>query len=84
MKLITLLGLIAGFCTTVAIIPQVLKTVKTRNTRDLSLGMYVILASGVFLWSLYGAIIGDLPVFIANSVTLIFIIVVLVYKIKYK
>ena len=47
---ISVLGLMAGFCTTAAFIPQVAKTWRTRHTKDLSLGMFSIYVTGVVLW----------------------------------
>ena len=80
----TFIGLIAAFCTTWAFLPQVLKTIKSRDTKAISLSMYIILTFGVFLWLLYGIIIGDLPLIIANSITFFLSTIVLVFKIKYK
>ena len=45
MSMIAVLGLAAGFCTTVAFVPQVLKTWQTRHTKDISLVMFLILAA---------------------------------------
>ncbi|HYA38232.1 MAG TPA: SemiSWEET transporter [Candidatus Methylomirabilis sp.] len=78
------LGLIAGVLTTAAFIPQALKTWKTRNTRDISLGMFTIFCAGTLLWLLYGIRIGAMPVIIANAVTLVLAMTILGFKIKYK
>ncbi len=84
MALITVLGLTAGTLTTLSAIPQLVKTWKTRKTRDLSLGTYIILASGMFLWIIYGFLIYSIPVIAANTVSLIIILIILGFKIKYK
>jgi len=81
---ITIVGLVAATLTTISFIPQALKTIKTRNTRDLSLSMYIILALGVSMWLIYGLIINDLPVILANAVTSVFIFTILFLKIRYK
>jgi len=78
------LGLIAGVLTTAAFIPQAVKTWKSRNTRDISLGMFAIFCAGTLLWLLYGIRIGALPVIIANAVTLVLALTILGFKIKYK
>jgi len=54
MDYITIIGLIAGACTTISFLPQVFKIYRTRETRDLSLGMYIILSVGISLWVVYG------------------------------
>jgi MtN3 and saliva related transmembrane protein len=78
------LGLIAGALTTLAFIPQVIKTWKSRHTRDISLGMFAIFSVGVFLWLLYGIRIGAMPIILANVVTLVLALTILVFKLRYK
>jgi len=80
----TLIGLAAATLTTVGFIPQAFKIIRTRNTRDLSLTMYIILAIGVTLWLIYGIMINDLPVIFANTVTSVFIFMILFLKVRYK
>lgn len=83
MNYIAVIGLIAGTCTTLSFLPQLLKTVRLKETRDLSLSMYVILATGLFLWATYGIFIKDIPVIIANSVSFILAAIIILLKIKY-
>lgn len=80
----TFLGLAAGTLTTASFIPQVVRTVRTKDTRSLSLGMYAVFVIGVALWIVYGIIVRKPPVIIANSLTLLLAFVVLLYKIRYK
>ncbi len=80
----TLIGLAAAMCTTVSFVPQVIKVIKTKHTIDISLAMYSILTTGIFLWLVYGILVKDLPITIANSVTLVFTSIILCLKIKYK
>ncbi len=82
MDWITVLGLIAASCTTIAFLPQVIKAFRTRETKDISLIMYIVLVTGVFLWLVYGIIIEDIPLILANSLTLLFAAVVLILKLK--
>ena len=84
MNLITVVGLLAALLTTIAFLPQVIKIWKTQKTRDISLTMYATLITGVFLWLVYGFLIKDLPLIIANLVTLILVSSVLFLKIKFK
>ena len=79
-----LVGFTAGICTTAAFAPQVVKTLRTRSTRDISLGMYVLLAIGSILWLIHGLQVGSSPVVAANAVTLALVGVMLVMKLRYK
>ncbi len=71
MQSITLIGLAAAFCTTAAFVPQVLRILRTGNVDGISLSMYSIFTLGVLLWLGYGIILSDLPMILANFVTLI-------------
>jgi MtN3 and saliva related transmembrane protein len=84
MNTIQLLGLLAGSCTTAAFIPQVVKTWKSRSAKDLSLGMFSIFCAGVVLWLVYGLLIMDIPVIIANLVTLVLASFLLFLKLRWK
>jgi len=81
---VTILGLIAAGFTTFAFLPQAIRIIKTRQTRDISLAMYGVLTAGILLWIIYGILIGDLPLILANGITLIFASVILILKIKYR
>lgn len=78
------LGFFAAFCTTIAFLPQAFKVWKSNNTKDISLSMFIIFTIGVFSWLIYGILIYDLPIIIANSLTLIFSLFILFYIIKNK
>ena len=84
MDLITGIGLLAATITTVSFLPQVIKSWKTRETRDISLATYIILVIGLALWLLYGFLIEDLPLITANIVTLMLAGSILFLKIKHK
>ncbi len=66
---IALLGSAAGLCTTVSFLPQLLRAWRTRSTRDISLPMFSLLVFGIFLWLVYGVVIGDIPLILANAVS---------------
>lgn len=84
MNLIDILGLIAGACTTVAFIPQVVKTFKSKSAKDLSLGMFFTFWLGVIMWLIYGFIKTDLPIIVANAMTLLLATFLLFLKFKYR
>jgi len=77
------LGLVAGTLTTIAFVPQVIKTWRTRSGRDISLGMFLLFSAGVALWLAYGLTIASRPVIIANALTLMLAITVLGLKLYY-
>jgi len=78
------IGFMAAIMTTIAFLPQVIKTWRLKETRDISLLMFLILSAGVFLWIIYGLIIQDIPVIMANSVTFILCMIILFFKLKYR
>ncbi len=75
-----LLGYAAAFLTTSAFVPQVVQTLRTRDTRAISLGMYLLFSAGVALWGIYGLLLAAWPIILANGVTLLLALVVLGYK----
>ena len=83
MKWVTVLGFIAAACTTIAFLPQVIKTCRMKETKDISLLMYIVLITGISLWVLYGVLIRDYPISIANGVTFILALIILIAKIRY-
>ena len=83
MNLADLLGTVAGILTMVAFAPQVWGVCKTRSTRDISLGMYLVFTTGVAFWLAYGLVLGAWPIIVANSVTLALTGTVLVLKLRH-
>ncbi len=79
----TMIGLIAATCTTCSFLPQVIKIVRSKRTRDVSLLMYAVLSTGLFLWLVYGFILKDIPLIVANSISLTLSLCVLVLKIRH-
>ena len=76
-----LVGYLAAGLTTASFFPQALKTLRSSDTKAISLGMYALFTSGVALWSLYGLLVKDGPVLVANLITLLPAAVVLQRKI---
>lgn len=83
-QLITGVGLAAAFCTTFSFLPQAIKTIRTKDTASISLSMYALFTFGTLLWFIYGLWSSNLPVYVANGVTLVFAMIILGYKIRYK
>lgn len=84
MNWITALGFLAAICTTVSFFPQLIKTIKTKHTKDISFGMYLLLTIGIFLWFLYGLLIKDTPVIVANAIAFVATLIIFVFKLIYK
>ncbi len=80
---LTLLGLIAACCTTLAFVPQVVKAWRTRSTHDISLGMFLLLVVGMTLWLIYGLLRSDIPLVAANVVTLGLAGAILYFKLRH-
>lgn len=80
---VSLIGYVAGTCTTLAFLPQVIRTWRTRSTDDISLGMFSLMVFGIALWLFYGIVIGDWPLIIADSISLLFAAVILGMKVRY-
>lgn len=84
MNLTAIIGYLAAFGTTISFLPQAIKTIQTKDTSGISLGMYTLFTIGTLFWLIYGVMSGSLPVAIANAITLIFASIILTYKIIYK
>jgi len=78
-----LLGYLAACCTTGAFLPQVIQAWKSRDTRAISMPMYLVFVTGVLLWLAYGLQINNWPMTIANLVTLVLAGTVLALKLRY-
>lgn len=84
MVLSEIVGFIAAILTTIAYLPQVIKTWKSKSAADLSLGLFSILTTGVFLWLVYGIMIGNAPIIASNVITLLLTGSMLYFKLRYK
>ncbi len=83
MKSYAVIGFMAGLFTTSCLVPQVLKSLKTKQTQDISLLTYISLALGLLLWFIYGIILQDIPMIIANGISVILCGIVLGLKLTY-
>ncbi len=79
-----MIGTIAATLTTLGFLPQVIQVIKTKNTEAISLGMYLMSTTGIFLWAVYGFINKDMPVLMANSISFVSAGIILYNKLKYK
>ncbi len=77
------IGFVAAFLTTAAFVPQLMRVMKLRSAREISLGTFVMFSVGVFLWLMYGIYTGSRPVIASNVVTLVLSVSILVLKLKY-
>ncbi|MBK8809012.1 MAG: SemiSWEET transporter [Bacteroidales bacterium] len=78
---IEIIGILAATLTTTSFIPQAYKIIKTKNTDGISLSMYIFFSLGVLLWLIYGIFLNNLPIIIANSITLCLALIILYFKI---
>lgn len=83
MDIALITGYVAGTFTTIAFLPQVIRSWKLKETRDLSLVMLVVLGTGISLWILHGFWVNSLPLIISNMVTITLVACLLILKLKY-
>jgi len=76
-------GSIAAFLTTVSFVPQVWQTFRTRDVSGISLGMYSVFTVGIALWLAYGLMLQAWPIVIANAITLLLALSILMMKLLY-
>ncbi|MCB8836505.1 SemiSWEET family sugar transporter [Aurantimonas sp. VKM B-3413] len=77
------IGALAAAITSFCWLPQILQLARTRQTAGISLASNAFFASGVALWLIYGLAIGSMPVIGANAVTLVFVLVIVGFKLRY-
>lgn len=75
------IGFTAALCTSISFLPQAIKVIKTKDTESLSLLMYVVFVFGVAMWLVYGLLLSDLPMILANSITLALASIILMMKV---
>ncbi len=80
---IDMIGYVAAVCTTISFLPQLLRVLKLRSARDISLGMFILFSTGTALWLAYGIFSHSWPVAAANLVTFGLSIAILILKLKY-
>ncbi|MBN2368676.1 SemiSWEET transporter [Candidatus Woesearchaeota archaeon] len=84
MEIVSIIGYAASIIGISSFLPQLIKVIKTKHTKDLSLPMFSLFCTSVALWTAYGLMKKDLPIIITNSLVLLQALIILAYKIKYK
>jgi len=77
------IGYVAATMTTISFLPQLIRVIKLKSARDISLGMFLIFSTGTLGWLVYGVLSHSKPVWIANAVTLVLSVSILILKLKY-
>jgi MtN3 and saliva related transmembrane protein len=80
----TLVGYFAATLTTLAFVPQVQHTWRTRSAEGISTRMYSIFIAGVALWLVYGILLGEWPIIVANGMTFVMAVAILAMKLRYQ
>jgi len=83
MGYVDVLGYVAGILVVISLLPQAIKSWKTKSTRDISLTRYIIYVMGLVLWIVYAAIIQNGPVAVMNGVGLVLALSILCLKVRY-
>lgn len=71
MDTITLIGAAAAVCSTASFAPQAIQIIRTRKTKDISVGMYLLTVTGFVAWTTYGVLLGKWPLIAANGICLV-------------
>lgn len=82
MNLVDTLGITAGFVSTLAFLPQVIKICRTQSTKGISLGMYILYSLGLILWGIYAYLIQSWPLLLTEIITGLMTFYILVMKVK--
>lgn len=78
-----IIGYFSAACTTIAYVPQVYKVYKTKSTRDISFGMFLLMNAGISGWLIYGIILDKAPIIAANFISLLLTLYIFSVKIKH-
>jgi MtN3 and saliva related transmembrane protein len=82
-NIVIIIGIIAGILTSASMMPQVIKTIKTKKAEHVSALMLIILIGGVILWIVYGSLKKDLPIIFTNSFSLLINLTMLYLRWKF-
>lgn len=84
MNYIDLIGLFAGICVTVSVIPQIVKVWRTKKVKAISLMTFSVLTFGIMVWIIYGILKNDLPIIITNSFSFLLNLIMIYFIIYYE
>jgi len=82
-EIVDVIGYAAATMTTISFLPQLIRVIKLKSARDISLGMFLIFSVGTLGWLIYGVLSHSPPVWVANAVTLVLSMSILILKLKY-
>ena len=80
---ITALGAAAATSSTIAYLPQVIRTWRTRSTSDISLGMFSVTVCATALWLAYGVAVSDISIIVSNTICLVLSATILYFKLRF-
>ena len=80
---IELIGYVAATCTTVSFMPQLIRVIQLRSARDISLIMFLVFSVGTGLWLVYGLLSHSWPIAVANAVTFLLSLSILMLKLRF-
>ena len=78
-----IIGIAAGICTATSLLPQVIKTIKTKEAEEVSFKMLLTLLAGLILWIIYGWMKKDLPILVTNCFSLLLNLAMIFLRIRY-
>lgn len=76
-------GYVAATLTTLAFVPQAVRTIRTRETRGISLWMYLVFTVGIAFWFGYGLVLGSWPMIVSNAITFVLAATILALKLRH-
>lgn len=83
MSIEQIIGIAAGICTATSLLPQVIKTIKTKEAEEVAMGMLLTLMAGLILWIIYGFMRKDLPIIVTNCFSLLLNAIMIFLRLKY-
>jgi len=84
MDYVVLMGFLAGSLTTFSYLPELLETIKTKDTKDISITWLACLGAGMILWTYYGYLIDSTPLVVLSAISFVFVLALFALKMKYK
>jgi len=80
----TVIGIIAGVCTSISLLPQLIKILKEKKAEDISWGMLITLLTGLTLWVVYGFLKNEYPIVFTNLFAVMVNLLIIVFTLRYK
>lgn len=81
--IIDVTGSVAAVLGTICWLPQAIRTIRTRDTKSLSLWSNLLLLATVLLWFLYGLALGAWPLVVANAISIILVGIIVAMKVRH-